>query len=100
VAALVAPLAHAATACAARAERALGLVVEGSCEVPVGALARVVDATLELEAFVGMPDGSRIIREKSSGPCAQAEAIGQALGEKLLAGGGREILRQLAQVRA
>ncbi|HUL95490.1 MAG TPA: hydroxymethylbilane synthase [Usitatibacter sp.] len=100
VAALVAPLAHAATACAARAERALGLVVEGSCEVPVGAIARVEGEHLTLEAFIGLPDGSRIVRDKASGACAQAEAIGQALGEKLLAQGGREILRQLSQVRA
>ena len=30
-----------ATACAARAERAVGRVVEGSCEVPVGAYAAI-----------------------------------------------------------
>jgi len=100
VAALLAPLAHAPTACAARAERALGLVVEGSCEVPVGALARVDGANLVLEAFIGMPDGTSIVRDQAAGPCAQAEALGQALGEKLLAAGGRDILRRLAQVRA
>ena len=85
------------TAAAARAERALGLVVEGSCEVPVGALARVRGAALTLEAFVGMPDGSHIVRERASGAAADAEVLGRVLGEKLLAAGGREILKALAR---
>jgi hydroxymethylbilane synthase len=86
-----------ATAFAARAERALGLVVEGSCEVPVGALARVRSDVISLEAFIGMPDGSRLVRERASGAVDQAEAIGRALGERLLAAGGRQILDDLAR---
>jgi len=85
------------TAWAARAERSLGLVVEGSCEVPVGALARVRGASLTLEAFIGMPDGSHMVRERASAPKAEAEALGRALGERLLASGGREILKALAR---
>jgi len=84
-----------ATACAARAERALGRVVEGSCEVPVGALASVRGETLELDAFVGMPDGTRLVRKSASGSCAEAERVGYALGEQLLAAGARDILRAL-----
>ena len=84
-----------ATACAARAERALGRVVEGSCEVPVGAFATVRGETLELEAFVGMPDGTRVVRKSASGPCAEAERVGHALGEQLLAAGALDILRAL-----
>jgi hydroxymethylbilane synthase len=94
----LAPFEHRATACAARAERALGLVVEGSCEVPVGALATVKGDRVELDAFIGMPDGTHIVRERESGACAEAEALGRRLGERLLAAGGREILRQLARV--
>jgi hydroxymethylbilane synthase len=88
------------TACAARAERALGLVVEGSCEVPVGALARVEGEALTLEAFIGMPDGTRIVRDSASGACADASAIGTRLGAKLLEAGGREILKALARQTA
>ena len=84
-----------ATACAARAERAVGRVVEGSCEVPVGAYAAVRGETFEIEAFVGMPDGSRLVRKSASGACAEAERVGDALGEQLLAAGGRDILRAL-----
>ena len=97
IAALLAPFEHAPTACAARAERSLGRVVEGSCEVPVGALARVDGDAVSLEAFIGMPDGTRIVRDRASGRCADAAAIGARLGEKLLAAGGREILGDLAR---
>ena len=97
---LLAPFEDAATACAARAERSLGLVVEGSCEVPVGALARVEGTAVALEAFIGMPDGTRIVRDKASGRCADAVALGAGLGEKLLRAGGREILADLARLSA
>ena len=96
---LVAPLEDAAAAAAACAERALGLVVEGSCEVPVGAHATVTHGRIELEAFVGLPDGSRLVRAADSGPIAGAEALGRSLGNRLLEAGGREILAQLGAVR-
>jgi hydroxymethylbilane synthase len=98
LAALLQPFEDPATACAARAERALGLVVEGSCEVPVGALATVRGESVDVEAFIGMPDGTNIVRDRASGRCAEAESIGHRLGERLLAAGGREILRRLAKV--
>jgi hydroxymethylbilane synthase len=91
---------HAPTAFAARAERALGRVVEGSCEVPVGAFARASGAQLAIEGFLGMPDGSRVVRERLAGEAAQAEALGTRLGERLLAAGGREILRDLQALKA
>ena len=62
----------------------------------MGALARVEGDTVSLEAFVGMPDGTRIVRDAASGSCAQAAA----LGERLLEAGGREILRALARQTA
>ena len=96
IAAMMAPLEHADVALAAAAERAVGLVVEGSCEVPVGAHARAEAGTLRLEGFVGLPDGSRLVREAIEGPAAVAAALGRALGERLLAAGGAEILRTLA----
>jgi hydroxymethylbilane synthase len=98
IARLLEPFVHAPTSCAARAERALGLVVEGSCEVPVGGIAEVSGESLQLEGFIGLPDGTRIVRERERGACRDAEAIGRTLGEKLLAAGGREILRHLAKV--
>jgi hydroxymethylbilane synthase len=100
VASLLSEFEESATAFAARAERALGLVVEGSCEVPLGAFARVSGASLTLEAFIGLPDGTRSVRESASGPCDEAAAIGASLAERLLAIGGREILQSLGAVSA
>jgi hydroxymethylbilane synthase len=95
VAALAAAFEDPATACAARAERALGLVVEGSCEVPLGAFARVSGNTLSLEGFIGLPDGTRGVREGVSGACEDAQALGVALARRLLDAGGRDILKSL-----
>lgn len=92
-------LAHfqvASVAAAARAERALGLVVEGSCEVPVAAHAQVRGEEIEMEAFLGLPDGSRVMRDRHQGRVEDAAGLGRALGERLLAAGGTEILRELA----
>lgn len=95
LAALLAPLEDPATAAAARAERAVGLVVEGSCEVPVGAHARVAGDRLEVEAFLGLPDGTRLVRAREAGAVADAESLGRACGRQILDGGGREILQVL-----
>jgi hydroxymethylbilane synthase len=93
--AALAPFEHAPTAIAARAERALGRVVEGSCEVPLGGLATVSGKSFTLEGFIGLPDGSRLVRLTAEGDAQHAEAVGEELGERLLAAGGREILDQL-----
>ena len=97
---LMAAFEHRDVAAAAAAERALGLVVEGSCTVPVGGFARVSGDTLSLEGFLGMPDGSRVVRERASGTVDEAAKIGADLGRRLLAAGGAEILRDLAVARA
>jgi hydroxymethylbilane synthase len=94
---LLAPFEDHAAARAALAERALGLVVEGSCEVPVGALARIQGDSLRIDAFIGLPDGTRIVRDQAAGSCGDAASIGTTLGNRLLEAGGREILRLLAR---
>ena len=89
-----------ATAQAARAERAFGLIVEGSCEVPLGALAKVSGITLAIEGFIGMTDGTRLVRERVAGGAHDAQSLGTELGERLLASGGRSILDALARLTA
>jgi hydroxymethylbilane synthase len=96
---LLAPFVDPATRDAAEAERSLGLVVEGSCEVPLGAHAVISGTRLALEGFLGMPDGSRVVRDRLEGPAASAAALGRTLGERILAGGGREVLERLGASR-
>jgi hydroxymethylbilane synthase len=94
---LLAPFVDGAALAASAAERALGLVVEGSCEVPLGAHATVTGGNLVLEGFLGLPDGTRLVREKVAGATGDAAALGRALGERILAQGGREVLAALAR---
>jgi porphobilinogen deaminase len=46
-----------------------------------------------------MPDGTRLVRERAEGEAADAAKVGRALGERILARGGREVLTLLAQPR-
>jgi hydroxymethylbilane synthase len=93
--ALLAPFTDAATTAVANAERAVGVVVEGSCEVPIGAHATVDGDALRIEAFVGMPDGTRVIRVEDRGALADAVRIGKRAGQRLLDCGGRAVLAAL-----
>jgi hydroxymethylbilane synthase len=100
LAALFAAYEDPSAAAAARAERSFGRVVQGSCDVPVGAFARVHGGEVRLEGFVGMPDGSRVVRLHAQGGVEDAEDVGRALGDRVLAAGGREILGLLLQKSA
>ncbi len=88
-------LQHAETATCVRAERAVTWRLEGSCQVPIGAHARLAGGKLHLRAMVGWPDGTGLIRAERVGDPGQAEALGDDLGRELLERGGGEILRTL-----
>ncbi|HHI77615.1 MAG TPA: hydroxymethylbilane synthase [Gammaproteobacteria bacterium] len=93
--ALLAPLHHPDTADRVRAERAMNARLEGGCQVPIGGHAVLEGDTLWLRGLVGTVDGSEIVRGEIRGPRDQAEALGTALAEELLAHGAAEILREL-----
>jgi hydroxymethylbilane synthase len=92
---LLAPFTDVATTAVATAERAVGVVVEGSCEVPIGAHATVAGEALRIAAFVGMPDGTRVIRVEDRGSVSEAERVGERAGQRLLDCGGRAVLAAL-----
>jgi hydroxymethylbilane synthase len=81
---------HPATRAAVTAERALLGTLEGGCQVPIGAHATVSGANIRLRAIVSSPDGLTVIRDEMTG--TDAATLGQALGERLLDSGAREIL--------
>lgn len=84
-----------ATRTAVLAERAFLAALGGGCQVPVGAHAQVAGATVALEAIVISPSGGDPVRGRSSGPVAEAAALGRRLGEELLERGAREILEEV-----
>lgn len=90
--ALLAPLEHATTRICVSAERAMNAALEGGCQVPIGGYAVLERDQLYLRGLVGDPDGSQVIRGEIRGAPAEADGIGQALAEDLLARGARRIL--------
>jgi hydroxymethylbilane synthase len=83
---------HLDSSIAVTAERAVLASLGGGCQVPIGAYATVDRESVYLQAIIVSPDGTEIVRKKSSGARAGAETVGRTLGEQLLAEGGRQIL--------
>jgi hydroxymethylbilane synthase len=77
------------------AERAMNARLNGGCQVPIAGFAQLVQGQLVLQGLVGHPDGSLLYRAENSGAIEQAEDIGQALADDLLAQGAGAILQAL-----
>ena len=74
-------------------ERALLNQMGGGCQVPIGALAEVVNGRLYLEAVVARPDGTKVLRESGDGD--DPVRLGESVGQALLRQGGDAILREV-----
>ena len=79
------------------AERAFLGKLEGGCQVPIAAFARIVRSTLQVDGLVGTTDGRRLIRHHVEGPVERPESLGVELAEILLAEGAKEILNEVYQ---
>lgn len=80
------------------AERGFLATVEGGCQVPVGVHAVSAEAGIRVEAVIASLDGSTLLRDALEAEvknAQEARAVGVNLAEKLLARGGREILRSI-----
>lgn len=76
------------------AERSLLVTLQAGCHAPVAARARVVGAKLTLEAGVFAKDGARVLRDSASAPVEEAESLGRAAAERLLARGAAKLLQE------
>ena len=88
------PLDDQAARLATTAERALLRRLEGGCQVPLGALGTSIGGTLHLYAGVCALDGSELLTasgESESTP-AKAVALGQRIGDELLAKGAARLI--------
>lgn len=92
VAALLAPLADAATTICARAERAVSRALGGSCSLPLAAFAQLNNSRLRLRALVASQDGKRVIRCDLQGDGADPQGLGARAAEELRRQGAVEIL--------
>jgi len=94
--ALIAPLHHPDTADRVRAERAMSRRLMGDCRTPIAAYAVLDGNRLHLRGLVGTPDGARIWRAERRAPRTEAESLGTALAEDLIAQGAHRVLAELA----
>jgi hydroxymethylbilane synthase len=74
------------------AERAVVALLEATCASPIGVHARVAGERLEVESFVGLPDGSEWIRDRVEAEAAEPAAAGALLAQRLLSAGARDLL--------
>lgn len=72
------------------AERAYLAQLGGGCELPVGAHAYLKEGIIQLDAVLASRDGTTLLRTQQQG--YDADALGKAVAEELLADGGRALL--------
>jgi len=81
------------------AERSLLGALQGGCQVPLGAWARIERGELVIDAVVVSPDGQKVVRQKGSAPPDQARELGHHVAELLWNAGAGEILAQVSRQR-
>jgi hydroxymethylbilane synthase len=69
--------------------------LEGGCQVPIAVHAILTSGQLSLNGLVGAVDGSKILRAEISGAVSDAQALGVALAEDVLAQGAGAILAEV-----
>lgn len=89
---LLAGLDDASTRAAVLAEREFLRVLQGGCQVPIGAHATIHDGTLHLHGIVLDRDGKRSFDGSIRGPADLAENLGHQLAQQLVQRGARELL--------
>ncbi len=77
------------------AERVVMRRLEGGCQVPIGAYARVGDRGLVMDGMVGSLDGETILRERLVGAYDDPGALGLMMVDRLLELGAAEVLREI-----
>jgi len=89
---LLLPLNHAPTALRSRAERGVARLLQGSCQVPLAVYAEIEAENLHIQAMVGEPDGSRLLRSGIRGAAVGVEDLVGSLAEDLLQQGAAQII--------
>ncbi len=77
------------------AERAFAFRLQGSCQSPIAAHARIEGGQLQLRGVIGSPDGQEMYRGVHAGAVADVQSVGTALADRLLDAGARVLLEKL-----
>ncbi|MBI5476769.1 MAG: hydroxymethylbilane synthase [Ignavibacteriales bacterium] len=95
---LIKPLNNFSTSYCVLAERSFLRMLEGGCQVPIGAYAQIEDNQLHIQGMIGSLDGKKILRGSANGPAEQCEKIGAELAKTLSDCGGKEILESIRMI--
>ena len=96
---ILAPLDDAETRTAIIAERALLGALQGGCQVPLGAWARIERGELVLEACVCSADGVQYVKQRATAPPDQAAQLGEHMARLLIDAGAQAILEEVSRQR-
>ena len=81
------------------AERTVLSVLQGGCQVPLGAWARIERDELVLEACVCSIDGLQYVKQRATAAPAQARALGERMAQLLIEAGAQSILEEVSRQR-
>ena len=81
------------------AERALLAALQGGCQVPLGAWARIERGELVMDAVVCSVDGVQYVRQRATTTPDQAAQLGEHMAQLLVEGGARGILEEVQRSR-
>jgi hydroxymethylbilane synthase len=96
---ILAHLDDAETRTAIIAERALLAALQGGCQVPLGAWARIERGELVLEACVCSVDGVQYVKQRATAPPDQAAQLGEHMARLLAEAGAQSILEEVSRQR-
>jgi hydroxymethylbilane synthase len=81
------------------AERSLLSAIQGGCQVPLGAWARIERGDLVLEACVCSVDGLQYIKQRATSAPDQAAELGGHMANLLMEAGAQSILEEVSRQR-
>ena len=90
---------HLETRNAIIAERTMLSLLQGGCQVPVGAWARVDRDELVMEACVCSVDGKQYVKQRVAGPPDQPRSLGEQMARLLIDSGAQNILEEVSRQR-
>jgi hydroxymethylbilane synthase len=96
---LVEKLDDAETRSAIIAERALLKALQGGCQVPIGAWARIERGEMVLEACVTSVDGLQHVKQRLTGTPEQGAELGEKMARLLIDSGAQSILAEVGRQR-
>ncbi|MEM9287615.1 MAG: hydroxymethylbilane synthase [Pseudomonadota bacterium] len=91
---ILAKINDAAAECAALAEREVLWVLDGHCNSPMAAHAKIAGETLDIRAQVFSLDGARVVEASTRGDASKPREVGRELGLTLLEKGAGALIKE------